>query len=756
MKNLLLFGLLIGLFFPVCGQVTFQKTTPFDNCSGIRSYANGDLLLCGAQDSCALVVKMSASGEVIWSRRACPTANSPSYSSLNAYDLIITADQRAWVLSYTNGLSAPVFSGTCFDVDGDVLWTGKLSGDMLSLFGIRTTHLRHDSDNDVWTLGLYAILEATDTESKTYFDLTRISATDYSTWSKRVMLTAGVNRQFLINGLFMTNNDHVLVFGTILKTFGFWETDYAFILCFDQSGQLLWSQKYPGIGIRNIESAFANGDILATGHVGKDFLLLRITPNGGIVWGKKKEELPDDFFWATCLLSEDKQKMWMLPVGSLQHGISDSMMLYHLDQEGNFQKGKGFWNCKYHYPHDGIPTHDDGFVMVWGHPEAGAIITKVNPDVDLNTGCIEREGGHIDWSPVSTTPQPYPIQTSEININPIPEVEWVDFTTITQDFCPEEEPNAYFEAPDTVCAGTPLYLMAEENLGESNYIWETPGAVPAQYTGLLDTCVFEQKGQYQVQLIQEYGFCRDTFGRSITATGLEYTAVLSDTLVCDSSSVLVNLSHLEADAYLWDDGDSNPVRYFSAPGTYSVTISEGHCTQRDSFLLERFTAPVLMEVPDSVVCVGAGLYPSPGVNDVAEWLWDGQSTVPPFDAGIGELYHTLVARFNNGCLATDSIWVNTIDCEAIADMFIPNVISLAGDEANRYFEVFSPYITPIESSIYDRWGEQLYHTARGEWPHWAGDFRGQSVPSGVYVFTCKVLLPNGKEKTFTRDLTVLR
>ena len=177
MKNILLLCLLTGLFFPASGQETFQKTAPFDACYGIQTYANGDLLLCGAQDSCALVVKMSASGEVIWSRRACPAANSPSYRSLNAYDVVITADQRAWVMSYTFNLG-PVFSGTCFDVDGNVLWTGILSGDKNTAWGLRNYHLGSDSGSNIWRIGEYAYLEATATASKTYFDLTHISATD--------------------------------------------------------------------------------------------------------------------------------------------------------------------------------------------------------------------------------------------------------------------------------------------------------------------------------------------------------------------------------------------------------------------------------------------------------------------------------------------------------------------------------------------------------------------------------------------------
>jgi gliding motility-associated-like protein len=94
-------------------------------------------------------------------------------------------------------------------------------------------------------------------------------------------------------------------------------------------------------------------------------------------------------------------------------------------------------------------------------------------------------------------------------------------------------------------------------------------------------------------------------------------------------------------------------------------------------------------------------------------------------------------------------------------VYIPNVINLNSDDNNAFTVYSDERVVQIKSlQIYDRWGTQivLLENFLPNDPNqgWDGQFRGQAVMPGVYVYWTEVLYRDGTSEIIKGDVTVLR
>ena len=87
-----------------------------------------------------------------------------------------------------------------------------------------------------------------------------------------------------------------------------------------------------------------------------------------------------------------------------------------------------------------------------------------------------------------------------------------------------------------------------------------------------------------------------------------------------------------------------------------------------------------------------------------------------------------------GCVITDSLAINVSNCRCIIDF--PNAFTPNNDNIN---DIFSPVYTegcPFRTynmKIFSRWGELIFESNNIE-NGWDGTYRGQALPSDVYVY----------------------
>ncbi len=205
-------------------------------------------------------------------------------------------------------------------------------------------------------------------------------------------------------------------------------------------------------------------------------------------------------------------------------------------------------------------------------------------------------------------------------------------------------------------------------------------------------------------------------------------------------------------------------------GIYDHTITDPDGCESEIQI--EITEPPLffIEVPEQLqLKLGDDLNINPQVNgqpaDPINWSWTpvNQLNCPTCpELNIRPFYtstYYVTAVDANGCVSKDTL---SLTLDRNCELFMPDAFSPNLDGTNDVIFPFAPpCVEKIQRlSIFDRWGQQLYveedFAPNDAAYSWDGDFRGQKMQSGVYVWFAEVLLIDGREVLFKGDLTVVR
>jgi gliding motility-associated-like protein len=116
--------------------------------------------------------------------------------------------------------------------------------------------------------------------------------------------------------------------------------------------------------------------------------------------------------------------------------------------------------------------------------------------------------------------------------------------------------------------------------------------------------------------------------------------------------------------------------------------------------------------------------------------------------------YTVYAMADDGiCRDTATIFV---DIDYNMTEFIPSAFTPNGDGKNDVFKVFNmKFQRLLEFRVYNRWGEKLFETI-DQSQGWDGNYKGQACDAGVYNYVIRVARPDGTQKLYTGDVTLLR
>jgi len=107
---------------------------------------------------------------------------------------------------------------------------------------------------------------------------------------------------------------------------------------------------------------------------------------------------------------------------------------------------------------------------------------------------------------------------------------------------------------------------------------------------------------------------------------------------------------------------------------------------------------------------------------------------------------------NNGCTATDTIWVQ-VNSDHI--LYIPNAFSPNGDGQNDRLYVYAKGVKRIVWSVFDRWGEVVF-TADDINSGWDGTMNGTILPPGVFVINVYIEFLDLTSERHTQSVVLLR
>src|SRR6185312_5501174 len=288
---------------------------------------------------------------------------------------------------------------------------------------------------------------------------------------------------------------------------------------------------------------------------------------------------------------------------------------------------------------------------------------------------------------------------------------------------------------DTVCLGTPLTLTAS---GAKSYVWST-----GETTSVIKVNI-TQSQQYTVMGYN--GKCYMD-----TTINVYVKAPLSGDITGQNEVCLNGLIVLDASGggtYLWSNGATTssivvPANSF-ADSSYSVIIDKGlSCIT----LFKNVTIDSLLgyaccsdtiSIGDTVTLSGGG---------ATKYYWEPPTglrcdTCPnPIVSPTVTTIYTLITTSSHGCKRSSLIAVDVvIPCK---DFYIPNVFSPNGDGINDTYLIKVEYMSLYDIAIYNRWGQEVFHSTDPNSP-WDGKVKGGGdAPAGVYYYIVRNTCDDG-------------
>ena len=127
---------------------------------------------------------------------------------------------------------------------------------------------------------------------------------------------------------------------------------------------------------------------------------------------------------------------------------------------------------------------------------------------------------------------------------------------------------------------------------------------------------------------------------------------------------------------------------------------------------------------------------------------------------INSAVYSLTASSENGCIASDSIFVQV---ETVRKVYIPNAFSPNDDGINDFFTVYGavPNIQQIEQLIiFDRWGSIVFEQ-KGFLPNnasagWNGKIRGKSATPNIYTYFAEIRFLDNVVVLYEGDVTLVK
>ena len=308
-------------------------------------------------------------------------------------------------------------------------------------------------------------------------------------------------------------------------------------------------------------------------------------------------------------------------------------------------------------------------------------------------------------------------------------------------------PNLAITPDDTLsCPGDAVTIsaIATGGMGQNVYTWDngvvdstqvvTPTVTTTYAVTVTDTC-----GQQSV-----------TDSVTIYVVPSDLTLTTTDDVICEGeiASISATATGGAGDvAYLWDNGFTDSAitvspaatRYYvvTVMDTCGVTLTDSSLVTVNPMPQAAFGYQILQELEAEFFNNSSG--------PITSYYWtfgDGSSStdttpVHRYD-GPGTYPVRLVARTADGCV--DSISINV---EVLSNLYfyIPTAFSPNDDGINDFFEVKGVGFETYEIQIFNRWGQEVFHS-KDYTESWDGNAPGgERAPDGVYVYRIVLKLP---------------
>lgn len=278
------------------------------------------------------------------------------------------------------------------------------------------------------------------------------------------------------------------------------------------------------------------------------------------------------------------------------------------------------------------------------------------------------------------------------------------------------------------CAEADISLSLDTNL--SFISW-------SGYFGQSDSIILQlptpiASGYVYVQGVDVNGCSTNTDSIFVQTVSLTVGILDDINLNCEGDSVTLESNEYGA-SFEWNtpngilsDSVLAVVVDLSNQGWYQINVADTFgCTYTDSVFIGYNPLPEIVMPDDTIICMGDYLGGDFYVDSFS-YTWGGFGIIDSVMMMQDGMYY-LVVEGSNGCIYTDSINVDAVNCEDE----LPNVITPNNDGINDFFLIDEVSLFPNNTLIIvNRWGNVVYRQ-----DGYNNTFNGDNLVDGTYFYT---------------------
>jgi large repetitive protein len=207
-------------------------------------------------------------------------------------------------------------------------------------------------------------------------------------------------------------------------------------------------------------------------------------------------------------------------------------------------------------------------------------------------------------------------------------------------------------------------------------------------------------------------------------------------------------------------------------GTYTFTPNAGQCVSSNVVFNVTVTPVATVDFEADTTVKDGAIIPGnilTGTPSSVSFSWtnsnpaiglaaSGTGNIPSFTAtnlSANSIKGTItVTPTYNGCSGTAKSYLITV-IPLDKDIFVPNVFTPNGDGKNDILYAYSNYISTLEMRIFNQYGQQVQLITDPK-KGWDGRYKGTPQPVGVYMYTVKATMIDGRSIQLKGNITLLR
>lgn len=292
---------------------------------------------------------------------------------------------------------------------------------------------------------------------------------------------------------------------------------------------------------------------------------------------------------------------------------------------------------------------------------------------------------------------------------------------------------------DTTICENSSYTLIPQTSGATSYLWQD-GSTNSTYSA-------SSSGVYWLQVSNNTNGCIKRDSIILSTKPLPILNLGRDTTLCPGASLQLNASNSGAQ-YIWQDNSTSQTFLVSNPNTYWVEVNLNGCRKRDTINVTSLTKPQFSLGPDQYLCPGLTLLLSPNLNNV-NYTWQDGSSNNTYLINKNGIYYLDIS---NSCgTFRDSINILPGNCT----IYVPSGFTPNNDGLNDKFQALGTgLVSEFELVVFDRSGQLLFRT-KDKNGYWDGDFKGNKMPSAIYVYMIMYKELNRTEKKILKGTFLL-